>query len=183
MASITTILGTDSLASSRILINDNFASLDDNLDQVTGLLDPQYQTLALTGSVSAKELILTDGGNLFVVNTSNITASLPVTLENTLTLEAGFIHSVATVNAVPTANNYTKTTYLLNNTGVSTLPAGYEGQEVTIIADGNVEIDASSVAGVSANFTINGNGTLTLRQVNSLWYVISHANTTLTFVN
>ena len=46
---------------------------------------------------------------------------------------------------------------------------------------GNVDIDASNIAGVSANFRITDNGTLTLRQVGSLWYVISHANTTLTF--
>ena len=185
MASITTILGTDSLASSRILINDNFSSLDDNLDQITGLLNPQNQTLALTGSVSASELILTNGGsNLFIVNASDITASLPVTLENTLILEAGLRHSVSEVTAVPTANNYAKTTYLLDASGLAqplVFPAGDEGQEVTIIADGsNVQLDVNNIAGTSAA-TILPNGTLTMRYHNTSWYLISDVNCTITF--
>ena len=185
MASITTILGTDSLASSRILINDNFSSLDDNLDQVTGLLNVQTQSLALTGSVSASELNLTNGGsNLFVVNTSNITASLPVTLENTLILEGGLRHSVAAVSAVPTAGNYEKSTYLLDASGLAqplVFPAGDDGQEVTIIADGsNVQLDVNNIAGPTAA-TILPNGTLTMRYYNGLLYLISDVNCTLTF--
>lgn len=186
MASITTILGTDSLASSRILINDNFASLDDNLDQITGLLNVQTQSLALTGTVSASELNLTSGGsNLFVVNASDIIASLPVTLENTLILEGGFRHSVAAVSAVPTANNYEKSTYLLDASGLAqqplVFPAGDEGQEVTIIADGsNVQLDVTNIAGPTAA-TILPNGTLTMRYHNTSWYLISDVNCTLTF--
>ena len=79
---------------------------------------------------------------------------------------------------------YTKSTYVSDGTALTTtnvVALGTEGQHVTFIAAGNVDIDASNIAGVSANFRITDNGTLTLRQVGSLWYVISHANTTLTF--
>jgi len=185
MASITTILGTDSLASSRILINDNFSSLDDNLDQVTGLLNVQTQTLTLTGSVNASELQVANGGtNLFVINTSDITASLPVTLENTLILEAGLRHSVSEVTAVPTANNYAKSTYLLDASGLSqplVFPAGDQGQDVTVIADGSsIQLDVTNIAGPTA-VTILPNGTLTMRYHNTSWYLISDVNCTITF--
>lgn len=185
MASITTILGTDSLASSRILINDNFSSLDDGLDQVTGLLDVQNQTLALAGSVSASELNITSSNSsLFVVNASNITASLPVTLENTLILEGGLIHTVAAVSAVPTAGNYEKSTYLLDASGFSqplVFPAGDQGQDITVIADGsNIQLDVTNIAGPTA-VTILPNGTLTMRYHNTSWYLISDVNCTITF--
>ena len=101
-----------------------------------------------------------------------------------MTLQGGLIYSVSTgsVGIMPTL--YTKSTYVLDGTALTTtnvVVLGAEGQSVTFIAAGNVDIDASNIAGVSANFTITNNGTLTLRQVSSYWYVISHANTTLTF--
>lgn len=181
MASITTILGTDSLSSSRIVINDNFQQMNDELISIGNLLDVSTQTLTLTGAVAASSLNIS---GVLSADSTSVILSKPTTIEGSLTLEEGLIYSVSTGAVSVMPSTYTKSTYVLDGsvlTGVNVVALGVEGQCVTFIADGDTQIDASNVAGVSANFTINDNGTLTLRQVNSLWYVISHANTTLTF--
>ena len=58
MASITTILGTDSLASSRVVLNDNFSSLNDEIVEIGTLLNVATQTLTLSGDINAKQLNL-----------------------------------------------------------------------------------------------------------------------------
>lgn len=184
MASITTLLGTDSLASSRIVLNDNFASINDDLIEVRDLLDVSSQTLTLTGDVNAKQLNLKNGGaNLFIVNTSDITASLPFTMEDSLILGAGLEKSVAAVAAMPTANTYAKSTYVLDAsvlTGTNVVADGNAGQEVTFIASaGVITIDPTNIAGATA-VSITMNGTLTLRFYNGLWYIISYFNSTVT---
>ena len=69
MASITTLLATDSLASSRIVINDNFNALNTEIVDVTDLLDPTSQTLSISGGIQAGGLTLANGGsNLFSVS-------------------------------------------------------------------------------------------------------------------
>lgn len=179
MAIITEIKGTDSLSSSRIVLNDNFALINDEVISIGNLLDVSTQTLTLTGGVAASQLSIT---NVLVADQTAITMSKPVTMNEELNLENGLVHSTIGASVMP--STYTKSTYVLDGsvlTGVNVVAAGSEGQSVTFIADGDVQIDATNVAGVSTNFTITDNGTLTLRQVNSLWYVISHANTTLTF--
>jgi len=185
MASITEILGTDSLASSRIVLNDNFASINDQVLDIAALLDVSTQNLTLTGNVNAKELSLVNGGaSSFKVNTSDIVASLPVTVEDSLILEGGLKHSVAPAQVMPAANDYTKSTYVLDGALLNTpqvVNAGDEGQTVTFIAAGNVTIDNTDIAGVAANIIIANNGTLTLRFYNSSWYVVSHANATVTY--
>ncbi len=181
MASITTILGTDSLSSSRIVLNDNFQQMNDELISIGNLLDVNTQTLTLTGAVAASSLNIS---GVLSADSTSVILSKPTTIEGSLTLEEGLIYSVSTGAVSVMPSTYTKSTYVLDGsvlTGVNVVALGVEGQCVTFIADEDTQIDASNVAGVSANFTINDNGTLTLRQVNSLWYVISHANTTLTF--
>lgn len=186
MASITTLLGTDSLASSRIVLNDNFASINDDLIEVRDLLDVSSQTLTLTGGVNAKQLNLKNGGaNLFIVNTSDIIASLPFTMEDSLILTAGLEKSVAAVAAMPTANAYAKSTYILDAsasglTGTNVVADGNVGQEVTFVASaGVITIDPTNIAGATA-VSIALNGTLTLRFYDGLWYVISYFNSTVT---
>ena len=185
MASITTLLGTDSLASSRIVLNDNFASINDDLIEVRDILDVSSQTLTLTGDVNAKQLNLKNGGvNLFIVNTSDITASLPFTMEDSLILGAGLEKSIAAVAVMPTANSYAKSAYVLDAsslTGTNVVAAGNAGQEVTFIAQGigGITIDPSNIAGATA-VSIANNGTLTLRFYGAFWYIISYFNSTVT---
>lgn len=184
MASITTLLGTDSLASSRIVLNDNFASINDDLIEVRDLLDVNSQTLTLTGDVNAKQLNLKNGGvNLFVVNTSDITASLPLTMEAAAILESSLQKASSAVSVMPSANAYAKSVYLLDSTvltGINVVAAGNDGQEVTFIASaGSIDISPSNIAGVTA-LNIAMNGTLTLGFYSGEWYVRSYFNSTVT---
>jgi hypothetical protein len=184
MASITTILGTDSLASSRVVLNDNFSSLNDEIVEIGTLLNVATQTLTLSGDINAKQLNLKNGGvNLFTVNTSDVISHLPLTVESSITLEAGLKKSVSgIVSAMPGVNAYAKTTYILSATaltGVNIVSAGDEGQEVTFIASGgDVVIDGNGITGTAFNLTIAQNGTLTLRYSNGTWYIISYFNVT-----
>ena len=87
MASITTLLATDSLASSRIVLNDNFNALNDELTDVTNLLDPTTQTLSIVGGIQASGMTLANGGsNLFVVNNTDVIASVDFTAEGAIIL-------------------------------------------------------------------------------------------------
>jgi hypothetical protein len=182
MASITQILGTDSLSASRLVLNDNFASLNDQINEISGLLNTETQSLTLSGSISAS--VLTIAG-VFTTTASTITAHKALTVKSSLTLEGSLVHStIGPVTAMPLVNGYTKSTYVIDGSAlnsVNTVNLGTEGQTITLIASGDVTIDAANIAGISVIFDILDNGTLTLRQVDSLWYVISHANTTLTF--
>ena len=185
MASITTLLATDSLASSRIVLNDNFTALNDELTDVVSLLDPVAQTLTLTGNISAAGLTLATGGsNLFTVTQSEVTSSVQLTAEDVVVLEHGFRHSVsAGVTQMPAANGYASTTYILDATalgGVNAVNAGDSGQEVTFIAaGGTINLDPTNIAGASLSVAISDNGSLTLRFYNNLWYIVSQFNCTI----
>ena len=190
MASITTLLLTDSLSSSRIVLNDNFAAINNEVNEIAGLLDVSAQTLTLTGSINAGSLnvAVSGGSNLFVVNSSDIIASVPVTLEDSLVLEAGLSHSISNgITTMPAANSYAKTTYIVDASvlsGINAVAAGNDGQDVTFIAaNADFTIDSTNIAGVTQNIIIATNGTVTLRYsvANSLWYVISYANAIVQF--
>jgi hypothetical protein len=132
--------------------------------------------------VCSSDLLNING--ILTADSTSVNVLKPITIASVLTLQGGLIYSVSTgsVGIMPTL--YTKSTYVLDGTALTTtnvVVLGAEGQSVTFIAAGNVDIDASNIAGVSANFRITDNGTLTLRRVGGSWYVISHANTTLTF--
>lgn len=186
MASITTLLATDSLASSRIVLNDNFTALKDELTDVTSLLDPTAETITLSGAGQFSVLNVVSGGsNRFVVNGSDIVSSLPHTMEGELILEEALRHSVI-ASAISMPTSYAATTYILDAnapalSGTNLVAAGDSGQEITLIANGGaVKIDPANIAGATA-VEINDNGTLTLRFHNTLWYIISDVNCTLTF--
>jgi len=181
MASITQILGTDSLSASRLVLNDNFASLNDQITGISNLLNTESQSLALTGSIAAS--VLTIAG-VFTTTASSVTAHKALTVKSSLTLEGSLVHSThaSAVSVMP--STYTKSTVVIDGSVLNTVNIvnlGVQGQSITLIASGVVKIDAANIAGISLDFDILDNGTLTLRQVDSLWYVISHANTTLTF--
>ena len=184
MASITTLLATDSLASSRLVLNDNFSALNDELTDVTSLLDPTNETVTLSGAGQFGTMSVVGGGsNRFVVNASDIVSSLPHTMEDELILEEALRHSVLSgVISMPTT--YAATTYVLDAAalaGTNVVAAGDTGQEVTFIADGGmVTLDPANIAGATA-VAINDNGTLTLRFHNTMWYIISEVNCTVTF--
>ena len=181
MANITTILGTDSLSSSRISINDNFSSINDQINDLSELLNSEDEILTLSGNINAGGLTIP---NALIVNNSSISLKVDAVIEESLILEGGLRKSFSdgTIDTMPNANEFSLSTYLLDTNAISiggnglAIPTGALGQEVTFIADGgNILIDTNNIAGVTS-LTINQNGTLTLRFYGGVWYIISSFN-------
>jgi len=184
MASITTILGTDSVSSSRIVINNNFVALNDELEDVAALLDTSNQTITLTGMATSASLKVRENNvDLFKVENSEIVSNLSAIFNQDVTLNKGLMHSVYYDAAtLPAANAYEDTTYVLDaGTVVSpvTLAAADNGQEITLIANGgSVDIDENNISGVTSPIEISASGSLTLRYIDdvSLFFVIASSN-------
>ena len=187
MANITEILGTDSVSSSRPIINSNFELLNDELASVTALLNPTTLTLSGLASISTSTLTVTQGGiNLLLVNNLGATFNTAATFASSTKLGGTLIKSgVLGTFAVPTTqltpSSITAITYIVN--GSFTLPEAVDGQEVTIInasADSKSLNTATSVQLGASSIALTGlNSTVTLRCFNNVWYVISSHNTTI----
>lgn len=186
MASITTILGTDSVSSSRIVLNNNFAALNDELADIANVLNTTTQVLTLTGLITGGTLKIKNTSNVetFKVNESDAVVNVPITFNQDVVLGNKLKHSVAggLVYAIPAANEYEFTTYQLDASelaGVNTLPAADHGQEITILADGSgIIIDNSNLFGVGTDVVMGNGGTLTLRYNENLpgFMIISSYN-------
>ena len=191
MASITTILGTDSVSSSRIVLNNNFAALNQELADIAVLLDINAQTLALTGEVKGGTLKVNNGTiDTFKVNTSTAEVNVPITFNQDIIIQKGLMHSVYfNATTLPGANAYEYTTYILDQaapafaTPVSLAPADH-GQEITLIANGgSIDIDETNISGVTQPIEIEDQGSLTLRWIDdvSLFFVTASSNCSIVY--
>ena len=188
MANITEILGTDSVSSSRPIINSNFELLNDELASVVSLLNPTTLTLEGLLSVTAENLIISQSGvNLLSVsNNSGAVFNTATTFGSSVSISGYLIKSgvlgtkdIPTTQVTPTSIE--AITYFVDVN--FTLPEAVDGQEVTII---NVDSDSKSIlpgANVSLGATsiaLDGlNSTVTLRCFDNVWYVISSHATTI----
>lgn len=69
---VTQILGTDSISGSRIIINDNFAILRDEINALETYLDPSAGTLENLNSLQSKELHVGVPGNFLMEITATV---------------------------------------------------------------------------------------------------------------
>jgi len=183
MAIITTIQGTDSLSASRVTLNDNFTAINDELAQVTTLLDPS--TGNLTGVIDAGvETLLVDAGNAAEFATTGNTLTSDTDVDGAISFNGAVSYSVTAASALPAANSFVGTIYVIDSTTAAnpvTLNIGDNGQEITLVADGGtVYIDNTNIAGPTAAVEIAEFGTLTLRFVGTMWYIVSSFNATIT---
>ena len=183
MASIYTIKGTDSISSSRLNINENFAAINDDLIEVHSLFTIASQDLSITGDLSATDATL--GGNASVAG--SLTVSGLSTIDDAIF--NGYIrYSVAALSAtLPTANSFASSTYQVNATGNATavLNDGDAGQEIVLIAGGTatntftITPNSSNISGVGTSIILTaGDDTkdnVTLRFVGTKWYITSVA--------
>lgn len=189
MASITTILGTDSVSSSRIVINNNFNALNTELGTIASLLNTTSQTLALTGEIKGGTLKVFNGSiNTLDVTATDITARALVTFTENVIMEKGLILKIETgVGSMPAAGGYEASTYVLDATALTSpilLAAAEDGQEITFVAEGGtITLDITNISAVTANITIAAGGSVTLRYsvTNSEFYVVSAMNSTVTY--
>ena len=188
MASITTILGTDSVSSSRIVINNNFNALNTELATIAAVLNTTNQTLSLTGEIKGGTLRINNGTiDTFKVGTADITAEVEAIFNKKVTLNDAIIIAIEEgVTSLPAANSYKSATYIVDQasfTNPIALNAAEDGQEITIISDGGaISFDTTNVAG-GPSIDVADAGSVTFRYsaVNSLFYVVSSVNATLVY--
>lgn len=183
MANITEILGTDSVSSSRPVINSNFELLNDELASITALLDPTTSTLSNVTSVATGELTVTGAAT---ITTAAATFSVDATFNAAIKMGEKIIKSGTVGSAAIPSTDYTPSPNLVAGTyfvdGNFTIPAGLEGQEVTIICKTtslNVLAGAGASLAVTSILLAGQNATVTLRCFNNTWFVISSYNATI----
>lgn len=186
MANITQILGTDSLSSSRIILNDNFSELNTGLSAIEALLDTSNQNLTLTGKVVSGELEVFNGSIKFAVTPTQIVSNVESKYTAGVVLQKGISYQASSspaspITTQPAINQYDESTYFVNSTSLSTVSlfAAQEGREVTFIADGGpvtFEVNGSNapIAGYSVDIVVLQDRAITLRYYGSSWYVISN---------
>ena len=171
---VTEILGTDSLSSSRLTINDNFLSLEDEITDLKGYLDPTAATLnGVTISTTQLEI----GGN--AINETSATLNVPVTINQNITLGSSIVISgfSADPNQALTGGltEFVYSTYFIDPTNSFSIgSSSTDGTQITLItvAEGDITGDIMG----STNNTITFNNayeTITLRSYNGAWYIIA----------
>jgi hypothetical protein len=157
---VTEILGTDSISASRLVINDNFNVLKDEINAIETYIDPDagtidglydLQTAALkVGPTGAPFLEIT--ASVFEINT-NLTLSGSINIDGFLAIDKSY---AINVNTVLTSIDFD--TYVISQTGVTsvtvTLGTPSNGQEITLICaqHGTGDVIIKAQAGVEYNF-------------------------------
>ena len=177
---VTEILGTDSLSSSRITLNDNFVELQDRIDDISTYLDTTAQTL--TGvSISATQITVSGTAGFLSVETDELTVLASTDMQGGVkrTGVTGSMSNGVTSILEP----YTSNIYFVDGTsGPMALPTSQStthGTEILLIAAnaGTHTFDSSNIAGIStAEFTGQGQ-IVELRAIDSgngsiWWYVV-----------
>ena len=196
MASITTILGTDSVSSSRIVINNNFNALNSELGDIASVLNTTTQTLALTGEIKGGTLkvVNTSSVNTLEVTNTDITARLETTFTEAVTFDKAIIENIETgVTTFPTV--YDAATYVLTAgsfTSAIAMPAAQTGQKITFVISGTptltgtgtitpvVAFDTTNIQGPSVVET-GENGSITFIYDGTNFNVVSAMNSTVTY--
>lgn len=187
MANITEILGTDSLSSSRITINGNFSSLNNELADISTLLDTSTSTISGLSSLTTETITVQSGGTLIAnANTNVFQILVSAEFDKEITVGGRLIKNgvngtaAAPINTSSNALNPSTaeyTTYIVN--ADANLPAGLEGQEITIINEGGASINITGNLGATSLALDSNNSNVTLRYIGSKWYVVSHVGATI----
>jgi len=180
---VTEILGTDSLSSSRVTLNDNFLDLQDELLDLKALLDPQTNTLTgvditansltITGSPGTTTLLATTASSLDVAGNTTLGGAV---------IKSGTQGTIGAGISGPLPTGPAHSTYFVDLTGPNSfgLSSGSDGQEIMLIATNAGTVDAASVAN-TASIAMDGPGsTLTLRFFVSDWYIVGSHKCTIT---
>ena len=105
MANITEILGTDSVSSSRPIINTNFEVLNDELASVIALLNPTTQVLSGVSNITTAAITVSQNNlNLLQINGNGGVINTDFTFNNAIAMGGKVIKSgVVGTNVAPTA--------------------------------------------------------------------------------
>lgn len=181
MANITNILGTDSVSSSRVIINDNFASINNELADIAGVLDTTNETISLSGAAAFGSVNIAN--NKVIMNATAFTTTLPTTINNKFTLGGASVQSIKNVNTgdLPLAGQFAHYIYNIDGTAVTNvnLNTADAGQEIVIVAEGgDVTVDPTNIAGVTG-LTVLNHGAISLKFLGTSWYIAGSYNCTI----
>lgn len=185
MANITQILGTDSLSSSRPVINSNFQLLNDDITDIQALLDPTNATISGISSATVQALTVNNTSSIATFTISGIDLDVDVEIAARTTMageimKTGVEGSASSPTTTTSPTSLAESAYFINTN--FNLPAGIQGQEITIInaLNSSVTITAQVGSTLGANsVSLDGlNSTITLRYIGTVWYIVaSHAAT------
>jgi hypothetical protein len=186
MANITQILGTDSISSSRPTINNNFTLLNDEIADIQALVDPNNSSIQNISSATVESLkVVNNSTNIADFTTSVVDIYVDFEMYKAATMageinKTGIEGSASSPTGTTSPSSLTESAYFVNTS--FTLPAGASGQEITIINVSSGSVTVTTGSGVSlgaSSLVLDGNNsTVTLRYIDSVWYVIaSHAAT------
>jgi hypothetical protein len=207
MSIVTTeILGTDSISASRIVINDNFSILRDEINAIEVYLDPNAGTLDGLNSIESANLSIGQPGNyIFEVTPSSIEINNALDINGNVNIN-GVINNnsfgvidenaftgIATINPLSGFANYVIVHSSTSGFDI-VLEEGNPGQIITFAVEqkGGGSIILSS--GTSTVFVLNiTNSTISLEDIgstvtlkymldstnNGAWYIVSSHNITL----
>jgi len=204
---VTEILGTDSISGSRIVINDNFAILKDEINSIEAYLDPDAGTIDGLNSLSTQELYVGAPGsyNLEITGTafnvnmdvdinSNITISGLLNIDSFGLLDEAAFTGIVSITPATGFANYTIVHTSTSDFAIE-LGAGNPGQDVSFFLEqkggGSVLIQASTgevfvIDVTNDKVSLNDIGSsVTLRYVtdsvnNGAWFIVNSYNVTLT---
>ena len=182
MASITTILGTHSLSSSRLTINNNFDNINEELGFIANVLDTTNSTLTLTGAISAGTIALNNGSlSTFSVTGSSLESGVESTFKENVILEKSLQVSFTDTVNFPENVNPSLGAYEYNSTDPIILGASVPGQLLTIIGAQEFSIAnaADNILGVTG-ITVLQNGSISLMgNASNKWYIVGSYNVTI----
>jgi len=179
MANITLILGTDSVSSSRVTINDNFSNINAELADIAGVLDTANETITLAGAAAFGSLNVAT--NKFIANNTSVTSAVPVIVNETLTAGADVIYSIRKIGPItgttdlPAANAFAHATYVIDSSSISNvnLNIGDAGQEIMIVSTGGtLTVSATNVSGATT-ISLLDKGTINVRFAEGFWHIVS----------
>lgn len=192
MANITEILGTDSVSSSRLTINSNFSVINDEIADITALIDPTTNTITGIESISAESLTLSTivgqvatqiasidstTADFNVASNFNEAANLKKSVQLSGKLGSG---GSGNGSQSTTPSFATISTFFAD---VSfTLPVGLDGQVVTIIStNSGISVSGGPSAAIGAtSITLTAvNSSVTLKFFTDTWYIIGSYNASI----
>jgi hypothetical protein len=181
MANITQILGTDSVSSSRVVINDNFTAINSDLADIAALLNVANQSIALSGSAAFGSIDVATGK--VTINQTALTSTVPTTINAKFTLGAASILSVKNIATgdLPAETSFIHAIYKIDGTTVPSvnLNLGEQGQEIFLLAENAaVTVSVTNVAGTTA-LTINANGSVSLKFAGTKWFIVGSHDATI----
>ena len=194
MANITEILGTDSISSSRLTLNSNFTAVNDEIADITNLIDPVTSTISNIDTISAESINLStiSGGstlNIVSFNSNGATFSVASDFGEDVIFQkkvskTGKLGSPAAGSVASSPSTIDVTTLFTASTAPLNLPGGVDGQEITVINTLNSAVTSSTTNIAASTISLDSqNSSITLRYISSssTWYIIgSHATTVTT---